>query len=177
MLVRDYMSGPVIAIGRDTEFHAAFDLMRHHDVHHLPVVEAGRVVGIVAERDLLLAAANFGPAEVPVEEIMRAPVSCISPRASLRSAARMLVLKHIGSLPVLNARKEIVGIITETDVFKVMAGMARSGGTRISRRAPSAARATARGKRGSAKRAPARRGKTAPRRGRSGSSARPSPAR
>ena len=128
------MSRPVIAVGRDTEFHAAFDLMRHRKVHHLPVVDAGRVVGIVAERDLLLAAANFGPAEVPVEEIMRAPVTCISSRAGLRSAARMLVLKHIGSLPVLNARKELVGIITETDVFKVMAGMAHPRKTKVKRR-------------------------------------------
>jgi acetoin utilization protein AcuB len=124
VLVRDYMSSPAIGVARDTEFHAAFDLMRHRKVHHLPVVEAGRVVGIVAERDLLLAAANFGPAEVPVEEIMRAPVVCVSDRSTLRSAARVLVAKHIGSLPVVNARKELVGIITETDVFKVMAGMA-----------------------------------------------------
>jgi acetoin utilization protein AcuB len=124
VLVRNYMSSPVIGVARETEFHAAFDLMRHHKVHHLPVVDAGHLVGIVAERDLLLAAANFGPAEVPVEEIMRAPAVCISDRSTLRSAARILVLKHIGSLPVVNARKELVGIITETDVFKVMAGMA-----------------------------------------------------
>ena len=151
MLVRDYMSQPVVCVQPDTEFHAAFDLMRHHNIHHLPVLESGRVVGIVAERDLLLAAANFGPALVPVEEIMRAPVACISPGASLRSAARALVMKHIGSLPVVNARKELVGIITETDVFKVMAGMARPPKPGISRpSAPSAARATARGRRESA---------------------------
>ena len=151
MLVRDYMNQPVVSVGPDTEFHAAFDLMRHHRIHHLPVVEAGRVVGIVAERDLLLAAANFGPALVPVVEIMRAPVVCISDRSALSSAARVLVEKHIGSLPVLNARKELVGIITETDVFKVMAGMARPRKPGISRRAaPSAATATARGRRESA---------------------------
>jgi acetoin utilization protein AcuB len=151
MLVRDYMNQPVVTVKPDTEFHAAFDLMRHHKIHHLPVVEAGRVLGIVAERDLLLAAANFGPALVPVGEIMRAPVACISPGASLRSAARMLVMKHIGSLPVVNARKELIGIITETDVFKVMAGMARPRKAGISRpSAPSAATGTARGRRESA---------------------------
>ena len=48
MLVRDYMSRPVVSVTRNTEFHAAFDLMRHRNIHHLPVVEAGRVVGIVA---------------------------------------------------------------------------------------------------------------------------------
>jgi len=175
MLVRDYMSQPVVSVTRDTEFHAAFDLMRHRNIHHLPVVEAGRVVGIVAERDLLLAAANFGPALVPVGEIMRSPVACISPRASLRSAARLLVLRHIGSLPVLDARKALVGMITETDVFKVMAGMARPRAAAVSRRASSAARAKGRGKRVSAPRGPVRRGKTASRRETSGSSARPSP--
>ena len=153
MLVRDYMNQPVVSVVPDTEFHAAFDLMRLHNIHHLPVVEAGRVVGIVAERDLLLAAANFGPALVPVGEIMRAPVACISPGSSLRSAARMLVLKHIGSLPVVNARKELVGIITETDVFKVMAGMARPRKAGINRPSgPSAATGTARGRRESARR-------------------------
>ena len=174
MLVRDYMNQPVVCVQPDTEFHAAFDLMRHHNIHHLPVLESGRVVGIVAERDLLLAAANFGPALVPVGEIMRTPVTCISPRASLRSAARLLVLRHIGSLPVLDGRKALVGMITETDVFKVMAGMVRPR-TGISRRAPSAARATGRGKRVPVPRAPARRGKTASRRETSGSSVRPSP--
>jgi predicted transcriptional regulator len=96
-------------------------------------MKGGRVVGIVATRDLLLAAANFGSAEVPVGEIMRGPVECVTERATLSSAARRLVMKGIGSLPVLNAKRELVGIITETDVFKVMAGMVRP-----KRRAPAA---------------------------------------
>jgi acetoin utilization protein AcuB len=123
MRVRDYMSASVITIAPDTDFHLAFDLMRHRNIHHLPIVREGRIEGIVGERDLLLARANFGPARVPVEEIMKSPVICISDRATLASAARMLVERRIGGLPVVNARKKLVGIITETDIFKVMAGM------------------------------------------------------
>ena len=125
MRVSDYMSASVITIEPEMEYRVAFDLMRHRNIHHLPVVRAGRIEGIVGERDLLLAGANFGPVNVPVGEIMKSPVICISERASLSSAARMLVEKRIGGLPVVNARKELVGIITETDIFKVMAGMVR----------------------------------------------------
>ncbi len=126
MKVSQYMSRSVVTIAPQAEFHWAFDLMRSRRIHHLPVVEDGRVVGIVAERDLLLAAANFGSAEVPVREIMHGPAICVSENAQLKQAARLLVVEHIGSLPVLNARKALVGIITETDIFKVTAGMLRA---------------------------------------------------
>ena len=123
MKVSQYMTRPVLTIAPDTEFHRAFDLMHGRRIHHLPVVDGERVVGIVAERDLLLAAANFGSAQVPVAEIMHGSPVCVSENAQLKQAARLLVLNHIGSLPVLNSRKVLVGIITETDVFKITAGM------------------------------------------------------
>jgi acetoin utilization protein AcuB len=126
MKVSQYMSRSVITVTPQTEFHRAFDLMRSRRIHHLPVVDGERVVGIVAERDLLLAAANFGSAEVPVAEIMQGPPVCVADDAELKQAARLLVVKHIGSLPVLDARNVLVGIITETDIFKVAAGMLRA---------------------------------------------------
>ena len=123
MKVNQYMTRPVLTIAPQTEFHRAFDLMHSRRIHHLPVVEGDLLVGIVAERDLLLAAANFGSAEVPVSEIMRGAPVCVSENAQLKQAARLLVDNHIGSLPVLNTSKVLVGIITETDIFKIAAGM------------------------------------------------------
>jgi len=123
MRVDQYMNWPVLTVTPQTEFHRAFDFMHSRGIHHLPVVENERVVGIVAERDLLLAAANFGSAEVPVADIMRGPPVCISGEAQLKQAAKLLVVNHIGSLPVVNKRKQLVGIITETDIFKITAGM------------------------------------------------------
>lgn len=123
MRVSYYMSRSVITTTPQTEFHRAYDLMRARGIHHLPVVEGDQVVGIVADRDLLLAAANFGSAEVQIGEIMSTPAVCVSDSVQLKQAARLLVENHIGSLPVLNARKALVGIITETDIFKTIAGM------------------------------------------------------
>ena len=123
MRVSYYMSRSVITVTPQTEFHLAFDVMRAHRIHHLPVMDGDQVVGIVAERDLLLAAANFGTAHVPVGEIMRGPVVCVPDSVQLKRAAQLLVENHIGSLPVLNAKKKLVGMITETDIFKTIAGM------------------------------------------------------
>jgi acetoin utilization protein AcuB len=126
MKISQYMSRSVITVTPETDFHRAFDLMRSRNIHHLPVVDGGRVVGIVAERDLLLAAANFGSSEVPIGEIMRSPAVCVGESALLKEAARLLVVRHIGSLPVLDSKKALVGIITETDIFKIAAGMLRA---------------------------------------------------
>ncbi|MDH5209684.1 MAG: CBS domain-containing protein [Burkholderiaceae bacterium] len=142
MKVSQYMSLSVVTVTPQTEFHRAFDLMRSRNIHHLPVVDDGRVVGLVAERDLLLAAANFGSSEVPVGEIMHSPAICIAESALLKEAARLLVERHIGSLPVLDSKKALVGIITETDIFKIAAGMlrarpaARKVAAKTARRAP-----------------------------------------
>ncbi len=125
MKVSQYMSQPVLSIAPKTDFHVAYDLMLSRRIHHLPVVDGEKLLGLVAERDLLLAAANFGPAVVPVEEIMRSPVVTVSASATIAHAARLLVLRHVGSLPVLDRRKALVGIITETDMFKLTAGMLR----------------------------------------------------
>lgn len=150
MKVNQYMSRTVLTVTPDTEFHRALDLMRSRGVHHLPVIDAGRVVGLVAERDLLLAAANFGSSEVPVGEIMSQPAVCVAETAQLKEAARLLVEKHIGSLPVLDSKGGLVGIITETDIFKIMAGLhagARAAPSRASRagarQAPKRSRAAA----------------------------------
>lgn len=123
MKVSQYMTRSVITITPKMPFRQAFDLIHSRGFHHLPIVENDRVVGVIAKSDLLLAAANFGSAEVPVDEVMRGTPVCVTENAQLKYAVRLLLNHHIGCLPVLNARKQLVGIITETDIFKITAGM------------------------------------------------------
>lgn len=124
MKIGQYMTRPVITITPQTSFRQGLDLMCHHGFHHLPIVDNDRVTGIVARTDLLLAAANFGAsAEVPVGEIARNAPVCITEHAQLMYAIRLLLKHRIGCLPILNSRKQLVGIITETDIFKITAGL------------------------------------------------------
>lgn len=130
MLVRDYMTPNPITIAPKSNFPEAMRLMRDNGIHRLPVVEGGELVGIVVEEDLLSnqpsPATTLSVFEVyslldrlRVEQIMTSPVVVVSPDCPLEEAARALIEHQIGALPVMDG-DELVGIITETDIFKAM---------------------------------------------------------
>jgi acetoin utilization protein AcuB len=121
MLVSDYMSKSPLTIDKSADYDAAFGIMHDGDLHHLPVVDRkGQVVGIVARRDLQLAASHFHEAPAEVGDVMHTPVLTISPTASLTTAAKRMAENRIGCLPVLNRGKKVVGMITETDLFRAL---------------------------------------------------------
>jgi CBS domain-containing protein len=121
MLVSDYMSKSPLTIDKGADYDAAFGIMEDGDLHHLPVVDKKRqVVGILARRDLQLAARHFHEAPAEVGDVMHTPVLTISPTASLTTAAKRMADNRIGCLPVLNRGKNVVGMITETDLFHAL---------------------------------------------------------
>jgi len=122
MLVSDYMSNSPVTISRDADYNTAFEIMETRDLHHLPVVDtAGQVVGILARRDLQLAARHFHEAPVEVAEVMHTPVVSVSPTAGLATAAKRMADHRIGCLPVVDRKKQVVGMLTETDLFRALA--------------------------------------------------------
>jgi acetoin utilization protein AcuB len=127
MLVRDRMSTPAVTIRPDVDYKKALGLMDGHRLHHLPVVdEGGRLLGILAERDLLVAAVRFMTSRVDVADVMHRPVITVAPSTPIIEAARQMVEHKIGGLPVVDGGA-VVGVITETDIFRafVESGFAR----------------------------------------------------
>ena len=118
MLVRERMSVPVVTVPRDTDYEQALKLMQEKRLRRLPVVDRERrLVGIVAERDLLLAATRYPRAGVDVGEFMATKVVSATPGMSLGEAARLMLEHRVGGLPVLEGGA-LVGIITESDIFR-----------------------------------------------------------
>lgn len=122
MLVRDYMSPAPMTIAADADYKQAFTIMQDNHLHHLPVVDAQKkVVGILAQRDLKLAAQHFHEAPVEVGDVMHTPVTTISADQDLTSAVERLIAEGIGCLPVFDSDgDELVGIITETDLLRAL---------------------------------------------------------
>lgn len=131
MLVRERMtSNPVIA-APDTSVPDALRLMREKRVRRLPVLDVHhRLVGIVSDKDLLLAspspATSLAVWEIPellarlkVEKVMTREVITVTEETPLEEAARIMADNRIGGLPVMRDHA-LVGIITETDLFKVL---------------------------------------------------------
>ncbi len=144
MLVKERMSRPVITVNPTMPIQEAQKLMIEERARRFPVVDQrGRLVGIVSERDLLQASpsdatslsiweVNYLISKITVDEVMTRKVITITEDTPLEEAARIMADHQIGGLPVVRA-SEVVGMITETDLFKIFLEMlgAREPGVRI----------------------------------------------
>ena len=129
MLVKDRMTHNPMAITPDTSFPDAFRILREKKIRHLPVVdEKNKLIGIVTQTDLLHASPssattltvfeiNYLLANLHVKEVMSSPPVTVSDDDPLEEAARVMVEKKIGCLPVMH-NGNLVGMITETDMFE-----------------------------------------------------------
>jgi CBS domain-containing protein len=131
MTVRDIMARDPTTLGRNDTLDLAEDIMNLGRIRHMPVVDDGNVVGIVSQRDLfrsaLVTALGFGRKTernliktIKIKEIMTEHVITISPDVSVKEAARVMIDKKIGCLPVVNGEK-LVGLLTETDILRYFA--------------------------------------------------------
>ena len=129
--VREIMTSEVMTLRHNDTLRLATDLMTLAQVRHFPVVDAGRLVGVVSQRGLFRASltaiiknkkisARTVLGTVAVKDAMNVPATTISPDASIREAARIMVERHIGCLPVVDEGR-LVGIVTETDFLKQIA--------------------------------------------------------
>ena len=131
MVVRDYMSSPVVTVTPETSFQDALALLRQRKIRRVPVVDqAGSLVGIITERDLLHAAPspatslsvwelNYLLWRLQVEGLMTRKVLTVQPDTPLQDAAQLMLEHKFGGLPVVDDHHQVVGVITETDIFRV----------------------------------------------------------
>jgi acetoin utilization protein AcuB len=124
------MTSPAVSVTPETPFQDALKLMRDKKFRRLPVVDAtGKVVGIVSERDMLHASpspatslsvweVNYLLWKLKVSDIMTHNVVTINQNVPVEDAANIMVSRKIGGLPVVDDKGVVVGVITETDIFK-----------------------------------------------------------
>ena len=150
MLVQERMTQNPITVNPDTSVPDALRLMREHKVRRLPVVDRhGKLVGIVSDKDLLYAspspATTLAVWEIPellgklrVEKVMTHGVITVTEDTALEEAARIMADSKIGGLPVMRGGS-LVGIITETDLFKSLLELlgGRRSGIRVAVAVPS----------------------------------------
>ncbi len=125
--VRDLMTREVITLGPQAGVDEAWSICREHNVRHLPIMEEGRLVGLVSDRDLRDASPPRGTAdqentlsEVWVREVMTTELVTIHPLDTIDRAAREIHDRRVGCLPAV-ADGELVGIVTSSDMVRIIA--------------------------------------------------------
>jgi len=122
-----YMTRQPWTIGRDATMSQAQLLMRQHQVRHLPVVDAGRLIGIVSERDLHFIEALPGgdPDEVTIDDVMVADVFTVGADQPADEVVETMANRKLGSALVVDRRGEVIGIFTTVDAMQVFADLLR----------------------------------------------------
>jgi len=129
MFVGERMSRPVISVSPESPINEVLAMFKKEHIRRAPVMKTGKLVGIVSERDLLNASAssattlsvwelNYLISKVKVKDVMSTEVITVDKDTPIEEAARIMADTKIGGLPVTSAGK-VVGIITETDLFKI----------------------------------------------------------
>ncbi|MFZ2489822.1 MAG: CBS domain-containing protein [Anaerolineae bacterium] len=130
VLVKDWMTSKVITVDVHTTLPDAHKLMRSHKIRRLPVLERGRVVGIVTRSDIREASPSEATSlsvwelqyllgKLTMADIMTRKPVVILPTATIRDAANLMYAHKIGALPVVDTDDRLVGIITESDIFRL----------------------------------------------------------
>ena len=131
-LVRDWMTSPVITITSETSVPDACELIRKHNIRRLPVVDKkGRLIGIVTRGDLRGAQPseatslsiwelNYLLSKLKIKQIMTKDPITIRSDATIRYAAKLMNDFKVSGLPVLDKDDKLVGIITESDIFRLV---------------------------------------------------------
>jgi acetoin utilization protein AcuB len=130
MFVRNFMTLEPAVVSPDDNFTQAMHILRKCKVRHLPVIENNRLVGVVVEKDLLSnqpsQATTLSLYEIyslleslRIRQMMSYPAITVEGDCPLEEAARIMVENTISCLPVMDGDK-LVGIITETDIFKAL---------------------------------------------------------
>ena len=129
MLVQDVMQRGLVIVSPDTKLAEAMRLLQRRGIRHLPVLDTGRLVGIISDRDLKAAmlSATMSPGgalstaaldRLTAGDVMQRAVVTIAPMFPVEEAARLMVTRKISALPVTEDER-LVGIVTETDVLEL----------------------------------------------------------
>ncbi|MFO7965401.1 MAG: CBS and ACT domain-containing protein [Desulfobacterales bacterium] len=134
MLVKDWMSKTVVAVDADASMADAVKLLKEHHIRMLPVMSNGKLVGVVTDRDIKRASASDATtleihellyliSAIKITEIMSPNPITVSEDYTVEETARILLVNRISGVPVTDASGSVAGVITQSDLFKVIISM------------------------------------------------------
>ncbi len=131
MLVKKWMSKIVITIDVNDSLQDAMELLKEHNIRMLPVLKKDKLVGIVTDRDLKKASASDAStleihellyllSKIKIKEIMTQNPITVPFDYTVEEAATILLKEKISGAPVVDKSGQVIGTITQTDLFKVL---------------------------------------------------------
>lgn len=111
---RDLMSSPVHTLQVESSLDQVKELMRKYEIHHVPIFEKETMVGIITVKDFL-------KAQNQIREIMSTQVITATANTRIQEVAKIMLCYEIHCLPIIDDKHQLVGIITEKDLLRLLA--------------------------------------------------------
>ncbi len=121
--LKDHMTGMPHTIGASIPVKKVGEMMLKYEVRHLPVMKAGKLVGVISDRDVKAARSYRGQGELTAEEVMTPDPYVVGPGAELGAVVLEMAKHRYGSVLVQNDRGDVVGIFTDTDGLRVLGAL------------------------------------------------------
>ncbi|MCC7012783.1 MAG: CBS domain-containing protein [Planctomycetes bacterium] len=132
MLVRHFMTRRVVTIEETMVCRKALEFLHDNRIRRAPVLRYGKLFGIVSERDLLRvlpgtiaqidSRAGIEAERLPVSRVMTTKLITLGPEEHLEDAGRKMLMHKIGGMPVIE-KQQLVGFLTESDIFRAFTAM------------------------------------------------------
>ncbi len=131
MLVKNWMSKPAITIDENESMNDAIKMLKKHNIRMLPVMRKGKLIGIITDRDLKRASASDATSleihellyllsNIKIKTIMTKNPVMVPPDYTIEETAEVLLKHKISGVPVVDKYGDIVGIITQNDIFRII---------------------------------------------------------
>lgn len=131
MLVKNWMSAELIFVDENISIINAIKIMKDNRIRRLPILKDERLIGIVTDRDLKEASPSKATSldvhelysvvsEIKVKDVMSKDPVTVLPDDTIMKAASIMLENKISGIPVLSEEGKLIGIITETDIFKLV---------------------------------------------------------
>lgn len=127
MKIVDLMTQEVVTVGPSQMLSDVVEAMRRRKIRHLPVIESGKLVGIVTDRDVKRALPSVFSGdqdeydrvlnETPVDKVMTRDPYTVGPRDEIKDALKVMIERKIGAVPVVS-NGALIGIVTDIDYLK-----------------------------------------------------------
>lgn len=131
MLVKKWMTKNVITVDADDSMQHAIHILKEHKLRLLPVMDKGSLVGIISDGDLKKASPSdatsldiheliYLTSKIKIKDLMKKNPLRISPDTSAEEAAAIMLEKRVSGLPVTDGSGKLIGIITKSDIFRLL---------------------------------------------------------
>ena len=118
--IQKFMTDMPHTVGEDISLNKALEIMREFRIRHLPVQNAGKLVGILTDRDIKLATSFRGPAELAVGDVMAPDPYVVDPDTQVDTVAYEMAEHKYGCAIVAQKNGKVVGIFTAVDGLRVL---------------------------------------------------------